>query len=155
MDDIHKALIPQDVIAAALQKVEEAQTILAPYLLQLTPEERKKRLKMGDKSLPLVEKTAEFAVTYPQFCPSYFNLDELNIDLADVINLRSLAVHVHQLGRDVEDTTMIAGSEALAQTLMYYNSVKQAAANKVSGAIAVFDELKKRFISGRSKKEDL
>jgi TolA-binding protein len=42
-----------------------------------------------------------------------------------------------------------AGSEAYQAALVFYNSVKFAAAQGVSGAKAVYDELKKRFPGGK------
>jgi hypothetical protein len=138
----------------ALGKIDEAAEFLRPYLYQLTPDDRQTILKMGDKSLALVEKTSELAAVNPQFCPSYFNLDELNIDLADAVNLRTLTNRLQQLSREVDDTAMLAGSEAFTQTLSFYNTVKQAARDNQPGAQALFDELKKRFVLGRPKKND-
>ena len=133
-------------------KIDEATEVLRPYLYPLKPEDRQSMLKMGDKSLAFVEKTSELAASNPQFCPSYLNLDELNIDIADAVNLRALNNRLQQLSREIEDTIMLAGSEAFTQSLSFYNSVKQAARDNVSGAESLFEELKKRFTTGRPKK---
>jgi hypothetical protein len=61
---------------------------------------------------------------------------------------------LQQLSREVDDTAMLAGSEAFTQTLSFYNSVKQAARDNQPGAQALFDELKKRFAVGRPGKKD-
>jgi hypothetical protein len=66
-----------------LGKVDEVAANLGGYLYPLTSDDRQSVLKMGDK-------TSELAKANPQFCPSYFNLDDLNINLADVVNLRVL-----------------------------------------------------------------
>jgi hypothetical protein len=55
---------------------------------------------------------------------------------------------------NVDDTTMLAGSEAYQAALVFYNSVKTAATHDVSGAKAVYDELKKRFPGGKRKSAD-
>jgi hypothetical protein len=94
----------------------------------------------------------QLAASNPQFCPSYLNLDELNIDIADAVNLRALNNRLQQLSREIEDTVMLAGSEAFTQSLSFYNSVKQAARDNVPGAESLFEELKKRFTTGRPKK---
>jgi hypothetical protein len=150
--NIHNQSIPKEVIEQALGKVDEAIGILDSSLHTLTPDDRHKLLKMGDKSLAFVEKTSELASTNPQFCPSYLNIDDLNIDLADAVNLRTLENRLQQFFRRVEDTGMIAGSEAFVQALSYYNSVKQAAHDNIPGAQSLFEELKKRFVIGRPKK---
>jgi hypothetical protein len=38
--------------------------------------------------------------------------------------------------------------------LSFYNSVKQAARDNVPGAKVLFEELKKRFVTGRPRKND-
>jgi hypothetical protein len=147
--NIHNQSIPQDKIAEALQKIDEAFAILRQLLYPLTAEDRQTILKMGDKSLAFVEKTSELAASNPEFCPSYFNLEELRIDLADAVGLRTLSNRLHQFSSEVDDTMMLAGHEAFAQALTFYNAVKQAARDNVPGAEQLFDELKKRFTIGR------
>ena len=52
---------------------------------------------------------------------------------------------VMRLHDGLDDTTMEAGAESYANSLSYYNSVKQAAKMNVPGAKAIYDDLKKRF----------
>jgi hypothetical protein len=50
---------------------------------------------------------------------------------------------------------MIAGSEAYQAALMFYKSVKMAAAQDIPGAKAVYEELKTRFPqTGRPKRPE-
>jgi hypothetical protein len=149
--NIHNKSISKELIEQVLKKIDEAIALLDGYLHSLTPEDRQKLFKMGDKSLALVEKTSELASTNPQFMPSYFNLADLNLDLADAVNLRILSNRLRQFLNEIDDTMMLAGSEALTQSLSFYNSVKQATRDNVPGAQPVFDELKKRFVVGRPK----
>jgi hypothetical protein len=46
---------------------------------------------------------------------------------------------------------MVAGSEAYQAALVFYKSVKVAAAQDIPGAKAVYDELKTRFPGGKRK----
>jgi hypothetical protein len=154
MDNKHAQFISQATIDAAMQKFNEGYDILHPYLLQLSQEDRQTLFKMGDKSLAFVEKAEELAKTNPQFCPSYFDAESLRIDLSDAVNLRPLANRLQQIQRDVEDTMMVSGNEAITQALSFYGVVKQAAHDKISGALAVYDELKKRFALGRRSKNE-
>jgi hypothetical protein len=152
MNNVHSQTIPKDIIDQALGKLDEGMKLLSPYLSPLTPDDRRTILKMGDKSLAFVEKASELAATNPQFCPSYFNLPDLNIDLADAVNLRVLVSRLEQIHREVDDTMMLAGNEAFTQALVFYNAVHQAAHNNVPGAQTLYDELKKRFAAGRPRK---
>jgi hypothetical protein len=149
--NIHKQSIPQEKLTEALQKIDEAFDILRPLLYPLTVEDRQTNIKMGDKSLAFVEKTSELAASNPEFCPSYFNLEELKIDFVDAVGLRTLSNRLQQFSSEVDDTMMLAGHEALTQALTFYNAVKQAARDNVPGAQPLFDELKKRFAIGRPK----
>jgi hypothetical protein len=45
----------------------------------------------------------------------------------------------------MDDTTMVADSEAYQFALIFYNSVKMAARQDIPGAKAFYEELKKRF----------
>jgi hypothetical protein len=148
-NNIHNQSVPKDKVEEVLRKIDEAFEILRPFLHSLTTEDRQTILKMGDKSLAFVEKTSELAANNLEFCPSYFNLEELNIDLTDAVGLRTLSNRLQQFSREVDDTIMLAGHEAFVQALTFYNTVKQAARDNVTGAQSLFDELKKRFAIGR------
>jgi hypothetical protein len=154
MENKHAQSIPPEVIDSAAKKFNEGHELLSPYLLQLSQEERQTLFKMGDKSLAFVEKAEELAKTNPQFCPSYFDAKGLRIDLSDAVNLRPLANRLQQIHRDVEDTMIVSGNEAITQALSFYSVVKQASHDKISGALAVFNELKKRFVLGRRTKPE-
>jgi hypothetical protein len=49
------------------------------------------------------------------------------------------------LEEGIGDTEMIPGSEAYQAALVFYKSVKMAAAQDIPGAKAVYEELKTRF----------
>jgi TolA-binding protein len=55
------------------------------------------------------------------------------------------------LKKNSSDTEMTAGSEAYQAALVFYKSVKMAAAQDVPGAKAVYEELKTRFPGGKRK----
>jgi hypothetical protein len=155
MENKHVQSIAQATIDAAMQKFNEGYELLHPFLLQLSQEERQMLFKMGDKSLAFVEKAEELAKINPQFCPSYFDAEGLQIDLSDAVKLRPVVNRLQQIQRDVEDTMMISGNEAITQALSFYSVVRQAAHDKISGALAIFNELKKRFELGRRTKTEV
>jgi hypothetical protein len=141
----HVVLIPEHVLGMARANIELSLQQLQPYLIGLTPAERHDLPKMGDKTLSFVEKAYEYAEAYPSFRPSYINMEEFLIDITDATRLRVLRNIALQLFEEVDDTEMIAGSEAFQAALGFYNNVKLLAARDVPGAKAVYDELKKRF----------
>ncbi|MFN0047952.1 MAG: hypothetical protein ACKVOU_02375 [Cytophagales bacterium] len=131
----------QNIIA----KLKEVETILKPYLIALTPEERKTIPKMNDKTQPFVEKTLDYAQSNPEFAPSYMNVPELQIDLKAVYDLTSISQILEPLSNNVNDTEMLSGSEAYLAALTYYNTVKHAAKMNVPSAKAIYEDLSKRF----------
>jgi hypothetical protein len=152
MDDKHVIPIPPEVLAQAQANIDAANTLLAPYLLPLTPDERHNMAKMGDKTLSFVEKAQNYAHKYPQFCPSYINVASFDVDMTDATGLRTVHISAKQLSDDIDDTVMIAGSEAYLTALMFYNAVKAAAAQGIPGAKEVYGDLKARFPSIKRKK---
>jgi len=109
--------------------------------------------KMGDKSQAFVEKSLEYASTNPTLVPTYLDLPEVKKDLKLFQDLGSILKQVSTLQRAVEDTMMVAGSEAYDGGLVFYASVKGASRVNVPGSEAISDDLQKRYIA-KSKKKD-
>jgi hypothetical protein len=143
--------IPQTVITDVMQKLQECKAALAPYLQGLTAEERHSLFKMGNKTVANVQKTKSYVDTNPEFVPSYMNKDEFLKDEAVVSQLNPIANLATQLAIDVEDTVMLAGSEALQMAMLYYGQVKEANSRGIPTARPIYDDLSQRF-SKRSKK---
>jgi hypothetical protein len=139
-----------DKVLDALKTID---AILKPYLVALTPAERQALPKMSDKTTPFVEKCLEYAQTNPQFAPSYMNVGELLIDMKAVNDLTKILRPIEQLNENLNDTTMLSGSEAYTAALTYYNSVKQAAKMNVPNAKTIYEDLVKRFEKSSKKKE--
>ncbi len=145
MENKHSQNIPEEILATAQQKINEANAILAPFMINITPSERKKLLKMGDKSLAFVTKAIELAKQNPVLCPNYLNMENFEIDFSDATKLIVIKNSAKQLQEALEDTSLVAGSEAYQAALMFYSSVKEAASKNVPNAKAVYEELKIRF----------
>jgi hypothetical protein len=137
--------IPVEVITEVAGHLNAAAAALQPYLLALSPEERRTLPKMSDKTVPFVEKTLDYAQTMPQFSPPYLNVEELAHDLEVHSQLVPLLRTAKIIDSGLDDTVMQAGAESYVNALAYYNSVKQAAKMDVIGAKVIYDDLKKRF----------
>jgi hypothetical protein len=144
-DNRHTQTIPSTVLTQAQTKIDEAKALLAPYLLALTPAERRELPKMGEKTIGFVEKAFDFARQNPNLVPPYLDVDAFGVDFSDAHGLWTLLNTIQQLEETVDDTEMTAGSEAYQAALVFYKSVKMAAAQDIPGAKAVYEELKTRF----------
>jgi hypothetical protein len=145
--------IPASEMDKVLDALKTIDAVLKPYLVALTPTERQTLPKMSDKTTPFVEKCLEYAQTNPQFAPSYMNVGELLIDMKAISDLTKILRPIEQLNENLNDTTMLSGSEAYTAALTYYNSVKQAAKMNVPNAKTIYEDLVKRFEKPSKKKE--
>lgn len=137
--------IPAEVKAAVIAKLGEVREILKPYLVALTPDQRRELPKMGDKSLSFVQKTLGYIRSNPEFAPPFLNVEELSIDTVGAFDLQEVLQLLDPLCADVNDTELLCGSEAYMAALVYYNSVKQAAKLNQPAAKAIYEDLKQRF----------
>jgi len=143
-------VIPDEVITKVTQKLNEVVAALQPYLIALSPEERRTIPKMSDKTMPFVEKTLEYCETAPQFAPPYLDRQALYGDMKVTQQLTPLYRTVKAVHDGLDDTVMEAGGESYVNALGYYNSVKQAAKMDVPGAKSIYEDLSKRFEKAKS-----
>lgn len=153
MDNKIDFTIPEPVINEATELLNNALTVLNPYLIALTSAERQSIPNMSDKTLPFVAKTIAYSASSPQFVPNYMNLAALAADHQTYNQLIPLFRVVKQLSNGLDDTTMQSGAECYTNALNYYNSVKQAARIDVPGAKAIHEDLRKRFVKSKSDDE--
>ncbi|MBW4678058.1 MAG: hypothetical protein KME52_29930 [Desmonostoc geniculatum HA4340-LM1] len=149
--NITGSLSPQDIqeIKAALQKVQQK----LPFLVTLSTEERRKLVKMGDKSLAFVNNSITAAQSNREILPATFDVDELVRDYQLAAALTELLISMQQLTEQVDDTLMAVGSEAMTSSLTVYDYVKTAS-KKTPGLKTVAEQLGERFkaIKGRPTK---
>ena len=129
-----------------MQKLQECKTMLQPYLQGLTAEDRQGLYKMGDKTITTVQKVKSYLDTNPEFASSYMDKAEFLKDEALVTALNPLKNLSTQLTSDLEDTIMLAGSEALTASLFYYGTTKEASDKGVATAKPTYEDLRQRFI---------
>ncbi|MDM9380963.1 hypothetical protein QUB80_09625 [Chlorogloeopsis sp. ULAP01] len=138
--------VDREMVMQAIATIKEK----LPFLVDLTTEERRSMLKMGDKSRAFVSKALEVATQNPNFLPRSFDVDEMRRDIELYEALYPILLSLTQLQELVDDTWMTAGSEAYASALAVYNYAK--ASGDVMGLDAVIDEMGRRF-NRRSKKK--
>jgi hypothetical protein len=101
-----------------------------PFLINLTPDERRKRFKMGDKSLAFVRNSVTATQNNPDIVPGNFDIAEFNRD--------------YQLTETVDDTLLAIGSESMASSLLVYDYAKTTSRHS-PGIKNVADQLGERF----------
>lgn len=138
--------IPAEILADIIAKVNTLNAALTDYLLfNLTPSDRLELSKMGDKTIAFVQKSLEYAENNPTLVPGYLDISEAKKDFALSQDLNNVLKQVATLQRAIEDTAMVAGSEAYNAALVFYNSVKGASRVNVPGSEAVYKDLQQCF----------
>lgn len=127
--------------------------ILEPKLKTLLPEERRELPKMGDKTVAFVEKALEFGQEYPQYMPAFIEVPEALIDFEAVKTMRNYFTQLERITNQLDDSMVLAGSEAYGSALSIYKVMKNAAAMGQPGAEEAVQELANRFPRGKRRTE--
>jgi hypothetical protein len=135
-------------INAAIQTLN---TLLAPRLITLSKDDRKRLYKINDDAIPFVEKVAQYTVSNSEFVPNFMDADEFIKDFSTFTDLRAFGRILIQISQSMDDTSTLAGSEADRFARAYYTAVAQAAKLGVPGAQAIYDDLRPRFEAQRLK----
>lgn len=116
-----------------------------PFMINLTKDERKALLKMGDKSIAFVNKSMDYAKQNPSVIPVYLNMPEFEKDVVVVNALTSVKNSLLQIAEKLDDTALQAGSEAFNAALIFYTAVKGAAKAGEPGMKTIYADLQSRF----------
>jgi hypothetical protein len=144
----------EEAVKSIQQKLQEVNELLTPYFTTLTVEERRTLPKMSDKTVAFVEKATGYANTNAVFSPGFLDVPELVKDLIAVKDIKPIWEMVQQIESNLNDTVLLAGSEAYVGSLLYYRSVQHAAAQGINDAKPIYDDLQQRF-PGRKRKSSL
>lgn len=148
-------VIPQELVDEVVRNMQKEYAKLKPFLQALTGDQKNSLFKMGDKTVATVQKVDKFVETNPEFVPGYMETEELRKDVQVVSQLSPVYAVAQQMASDLNDTIMLAGSEALKNALLYYGNVREAASKGVVSAKPIYDDLKPRFSKplGNKKKQ--
>lgn len=127
-------------IKAAIATIQQK----LPFLISLTPDERKSLPKSGPNSLSFVENAQVAAQNNPSILPGSFDATGFgsHVDLFAV--LTDVNTSIAQLASEVDDTRLAVGSEAMNDARKVYDYVK-AAVKDTPGLKPVADQLGERF----------
>jgi len=107
-------------------KINDIKLILV-FLINLTPAERKKLLKMGDKSVAYVQEVVAALQANPAVVPASFDLSEFKKDLTLYSDLLEILNYLRPLFEGIDDTMLALSNELMRQANSGYGFVKEAA----------------------------
>lgn len=145
MADRINASIPPAVLAQALDHLQQARTLLAPHLHPLTPTERKRITKMGNKTIGFMQKLVSYATNNAGFVPAFVDLNELRQDVSVAADLQPVEQAAAQLALDLNSTVLVAGAEGMLSGSPVYKNIKFMAEQNQPGAQAAYTDLSERY----------
>ena len=128
--------------AAGFESIREA---LGKQLISLGTTDRRLLPHLSDANETFLFKGLAYARSNPEFLPSYIDIDEFQKDVDVVMNLRPLRRSLRQFLEMMDDTSDLAGSEALMVVLLFYASVKAAAKAGVPNAATIAADMGTQF----------
>lgn len=125
------------------------QTILTnlPFLIGLTTEERTVLPAIDVNNKVFTEDAIMAGVNNAAILPSYISVPNMQTDITLFGQLDEVIILLKQVLEKLEDTQLLAGSEAYSAALMLYKLFGAAADSGVAGADAVVSQLRARFLS--------
>lgn len=107
-------------ITAAIDRINAQ----LPTLVSLSSEEMSSLPKVSIKNIDFIHEVLDFADTYPDLIPPNIDVQEIRKDLYLIESITKILKPMKKLVKKLEDSALLAGSEAYIPSLAIYNSVK-------------------------------
>jgi hypothetical protein len=119
--------------------LEELEAALASQLLALSPAQRQRLVRMGDKSIAFCMKAADVMAECRALLPPSMDVEELHRDLITHAALRERQLRMISLMDRVRDTQIAVGSDAMSCATRGYSVLRR------TGDGAGFDQLQREL----------
>lgn len=123
-----------------------------PFLTDLSPDEIRSMVKLGDRGLPLVIAALTLGEQDDSFLPRSFDITKLRKDLTLYQQLQPIAVATEHFLELVRDTMTLAGSDALTPALEFYSAAQKH--GKGEALTASLEQMGQRFKRKPKSKEE-
>jgi hypothetical protein len=95
-----------------------------PFQVDLSPEQRKSAVKMGESGRPFVEASLNLVEQDDSFMPRSFDKTEMRQDSDFYTTMLPVFIQVTKLYEAVSDTMLLAGSDLMLAALEVYRNAK-------------------------------
>lgn len=141
-------LISATLGAEDIQAIKDALAVVRgklPFLVSLSPQERREMVKMGEKSMGFDEKCTLYMGNHAEFVPGFVDPQEVARDRALRSQILEFSSLLNALTQNVDDTLMVVNQDIWMANLAYYQSVREAAKRGRPNAQTLYDDLRSRF----------
>ena len=115
------------------------------FSVSLTTDERASLPKISVANKSFTEDAINAIANNASLFPAYLNVAQMQNDLKLYQQLDELATILRQTLERIEDTRILAGSEAYVAALSVYKLAGAAASAGVEGTDTIYDQLRERF----------
>lgn len=116
-----------------------------PFLIQLSPTESRRIIRMESGRIDFVRKALLLAISNEKLRPQFFEIGELEKDVSLCQSFDEIIAILEKLLKQMNDTRNQAGHEAYTAALEVYNTAKRATSKGVTGAEVAYEELRRMF----------
>jgi hypothetical protein len=109
-----------DEILAAIERINK----LLPHLITLSNEEKASLPKVSFSNIDFVNEVLDMAEDNPEQVPESINIREIRKDIELIESITKILRPLKQLEKKLEDSALLAGSEAYIPSLAIFNSVR-------------------------------
>ena len=109
-----------DEILAAIERINK----LLPHLITLSNEEKASLPKVSFSNIDFVNEVLDMAEDNPEQVPESINIREIRRDIELIESITKILRPLKQLEKKLEDSALLAGSEAYIPSLAIFNSVR-------------------------------
>jgi hypothetical protein len=141
-------------LAALLDLLSLMEETFEDYSNTFTTRDRTRLVGGGIRNFGFIETAYKSAAANAKFRPPYLDIKEYEKVVQDFSFKRTLLTQVQQFEQQVADSMLMASDISYHFSLEYYNSVKEAAKQRIPGAEAEYNLLAKYFKKGKPSKDD-
>ena len=122
------------------------------FSVSLTAEERMTLPKISVANKSFTEDAINALDNNVAIFPAYLNVGQMQNDLKLYQQLDEMAIMLRQTLERIEDTRILAGSEAYVAALTVYKIVGAAAKAGIEGSETIYEQLRERFTTSTNSK---
>ncbi len=139
-----------DVVVATeteTQIIQDIKDAAGPldFLKDLSPEERRRYAKMSVSKQDFIDKTLIHGEQHPDVFPQYTNLDSFRKSMMLIKCMERINAQLKPFSEKLQDTILLARSEAFEVARAFYSSVKEAARHGVPEMEHILKDLSFHF----------
>ena len=128
----------------------ELETLLAPKLVGLSPEDRQKYGSINEQNKLFVNKVYDFVQNQPTHNPNEVDWNEFNADYESRNYLETRAKRLTSMAYQMNSTKMLHDYDNFQDSRAYYSYIAYRAERNIPGAVEIYNEIKQFFQKNRN-----